>query len=268
MLYLSLQVCLNLPDSIEGAGFTTPGWILRLPVWSFMASLLILGIGGALNAWSLSLETDTRSNLVLAYALIASFSGVNAATAYAVVHRLTSDLEDLLSHDHLTGLLNRRAIGSAHDNAWAQWRRQQRPYTALCIDIDHFKAVNDNHGHATGDQVLIAVAETLKAQLRSIDALGRTGGEEFLALLDSQESDPIRVAERLRQSVAELRLEALGSRPLSISVGVAWPEPQDRHPEHVLQRADQALYAAKHRGRNRVEMLSGSQSQPAFVKAS
>ncbi len=127
-------------------------------------------------------------------------------------------------------------------------------FALAVIDVDHFKRVNDEHGHEVGDAALRHVAGVLRAACRSEDVLGRQGGEEFVVLVDDRQGDDAcAIAERLRAAVAAapLQLGAL-SMPITISIGVSAIAAQDRDYDAALRRADQALYAAKAAGRNRV----------------
>jgi two-component system cell cycle response regulator len=156
-------------------------------------------------------------------------------------------LEAMLFEDPLTGLSNRRFILTQLAGAVSGARRHHRPLTIAIVDIDHFKSVNDRHGHAAGDRVLAAVAGCLREHLRAEDQLGRLGGEEFLMLLPDTASAAARaVAEKLRTEVAAAPAPAA----VTVSAGVAtWA--QDT-PEALLRRADAALYRAKEGGRDRV----------------
>jgi two-component system, cell cycle response regulator len=162
-------------------------------------------------------------------------------------------LETLIFEDPLTGLANRRFILTQLGSSVSGARRHGRPLSVAVVDIDHFKAVNDRHGHATGDRVLVAVTEALRTHLRAEDQLGRLGGEEFLAVLGDTDLDAAAAAaERMREEVAAARIDVEGE-PLAItvSVGVATWELEEP-PELLLRRADEALYAAKAAGRDRV----------------
>ena len=150
-------------------------------------------------------------------------------------------LESLLFEDPLTRLSNRRFILTQLGGMISGARRHQRSLAVAVIDIDHFKAINDRHGHAEGDRVLAAVARELRAHLRAEDQLGRLGGEEFLALLpDTGATAAPAAAEKIRGSVIRT----------GITVSVCWAAWEGEGPEELLQRADDALYAAKARGRN------------------
>jgi two-component system cell cycle response regulator len=156
-------------------------------------------------------------------------------------------LEALLREDALTGLSNRRAILTQLGGMVSGARRHGHPLSIAVLDLDHFKSINDTHGHKCGDEVLVAAVHAMGAHLRAEDQLGRLGGEEFLVLLPDTKADAaVHVAEKLRAEVAE----APAKVPITVSVGVAtW---DGETPEELLQRADEALYAAKESGRDRV----------------
>lgn len=159
------------------------------------------------------------------------------------------------NRDPLTGLFNRRHIAG-----FAQALREtvlagQERVTLCMIDVDHFKLVNDRHGHPVGDEVLKAVAALLEARLRDGDCLARIGGEEFLAVLRHCDlSRARRVAESVRHNVAASQIRtAAGEVPITVSLGLAQWAVNETF-EQVLERADRALYDAKHSGRDRVEI--------------
>jgi len=162
-------------------------------------------------------------------------------------------LEALLFEDPLTKLSNRRFILTQMAAAVSAARRHGRPLSIAMVDIDHFKDVNDAHGHAAGDRVLAAVANAMREYLRAEDQLGRLGGEEFLALLPDADGDAARAAaEKLRSEVATLAVEHEGRR-LSVTISAGWAAWEGEGPEELLRRADEALYEAKRAGRDRVE---------------
>lgn len=168
---------------------------------------------------------------------------------------LEVQLADMAERDALTGLFNRRAI-LAHLEALHRDRRQASQSLCLMMcDVDHFKRINDRHGHAKGDEVLRQVAHLLSGKLRDGDRVGRIGGEEFLIVLASADLEDARqVAERLRQQVADLSITcAEGARlDVTISIGVARSLHQDEDWADVIARADAGLYAAKRAGRDKV----------------
>jgi len=156
-------------------------------------------------------------------------------------------LEALLREDALTGLLNRRAILTQLAGMVSGARRHGHPLSIGILDLDAFKAINDEHGHHVGDDVLIAAVRAMRAHLRAEDQLGRLGGEEFLMLLpDTASAAARRVADKLRSEVAQ----APAPVPVTVSVGVATCARET--PEELLRRADAALYRAKEAGRDRV----------------
>jgi diguanylate cyclase (GGDEF)-like protein len=162
-------------------------------------------------------------------------------------------LEALLFEDPLTGLSNRRFILTQMAGAVSAARRHERPLSVAMVDIDHFKAVNDEHGHAAGDRVLAAVAGAMRLNLRAEDQLGRLGGEEFLALLpDADGHAAATAAEKLRAAVGELEVEHEGN-DLGVTISVGWAAWEGEAPDDLLRRADDALYEAKRAGRDRAE---------------
>lgn len=179
------------------------------------------------------------------------------AVAHAEEAHAAIQLRRTAEYDALTGSLNRRSL----DQALAREFTPSAAATALSvlfIDIDWFKRVNDEHGHACGDHCLRAIAATLRAELRPGDVLGRYGGEEFLVLLPGSDAAASRVvAERLRQAVERAPVEWQGTAlQLTISIGMAARRDGDRDASSLLERADKALYAAKREGRNRVCVAS------------
>ncbi|MGV8844093.1 MAG: GGDEF domain-containing protein [Pseudomonas sp.] len=157
--------------------------------------------------------------------------------------------------DPLTDTGNRIAMDQALQREVALAERTKQPLAVLMLDLDHFKSINDRFGHSVGDDVLKAVASQLTDQLRNIDRIFRYGGEEFLILLSSTQHDAAAlVGERLRQAILELHCMAQGQAiELSASFGGACLQPGESV-QSLLRRADEALYAAKHQGRNRLTM--------------
>jgi diguanylate cyclase (GGDEF)-like protein len=164
-------------------------------------------------------------------------------------------IERLARTDALTGLANRRTMHEALEREIARAGRQAEPLSAIMGDVDHFKSINDQYGHAAGDKVLATTAALFAAQSRPYDVAARYGGEEFVLLLPKTFTDgALIVAERIRNAIAEMNF-AECPRPVTISLGVAtWIAGEG--PEEFIARADAALYAAKHGGRNRVESAS------------
>ena len=164
------------------------------------------------------------------------------------VSRRTAQLELLMMTDPLTGVGNRRQLMARLETETDRARRYQRDLSVLFIDLDHFKRVNDTLGHPVGDQVLVAVAGHLMAQVRGADSIGRIGGEEFVILLPDTQLEPARVAaERWLSAVATLSIPGL-TWPMTASAGVAQYQDGDTA-ETLLARCDRALYRAKADGR-------------------
>lgn len=183
----------------------------------------------------------------------------------AELERRNAELRHLLDHDALTGLLSRRALAVVFDLELARCRRDRAPLCLLLLDLDHFKAVNDRHGHPAGDGVLVEVAALLRGHVRASDGLARWGGEEFLVVLSGTDlPTALDRAEALRRSVAGHRF-AVGDG-LTVSVGVALVETASRDPfAEAYRRADQALYDAKRAGRDRTVLAKPGPSEESWT---
>jgi diguanylate cyclase (GGDEF)-like protein len=246
---------------------------LRWPILLALP-LLVAGLnsGGralrtALNPAALATEIAANSNLNVATALIVVIlvATLHATLMALVVGRLVQQLQWRSRHDGLTGLLNRRAMQEAIDQQLARSRRAGDTFAVVMLDLDHFKAINDRYGHPVGDEALKHVATLLQAGIRDVDRIGRFGGEEFVLLMPSMSlADAALAAEKLRERLAMQPLpRPEGPLPLAASWGVAeWKGPAE-DAARVLLRADQALYSAKHGGRNRVVMAAAEPGMPA-----
>ena len=160
--------------------------------------------------------------------------------------------------DPLTGIANRRSFLNDGNELAKRHAANPRPSAVLLLDLDHFKSINDRFGHAIGDRVLQVFADTARANVRSADLIGRLGGEEFAAVLyDVSREKAVALAERVRSAFAEAATEVDG-RPVSatVSIGMVVNEDQPLDVPALLGQADEALYYAKERGRNRVEIAS------------
>ncbi|WP_322497122.1 diguanylate cyclase [Chloroflexus sp.] len=159
---------------------------------------------------------------------------------------------ELARIDWLTGVYNRSHFYELATHEFAIATRYDQPLAICMLDVDHFKQINDRYGHLIGDQVLCTVAQTAARQIRAADCIGRFGGEEFILLLPNTDiSSGLMLAERLRASIAALRIQTeKGEITVTISLGVAGRQPADAVIERLIDRADQALYAAKRQGRN------------------
>jgi two-component system cell cycle response regulator len=165
-------------------------------------------------------------------------------------------LEELATTDALTRLINRRALLERLSVEVDRARRFRSQLSLLMVDLDHFKSVNDEHGHLGGDEVLRQVGTLLAGAVRTIDVVARYGGEEFVVVLpETAPEGAVTFAERLRNSVAEQVFQLANDRrfQLTCSIGVAtFPSPRVASPEDLFATADEALYRAKSGGRNQV----------------
>jgi diguanylate cyclase (GGDEF)-like protein/PAS domain S-box-containing protein len=180
--------------------------------------------------------------------------------------RLYGMVEQLAVTDELTGLFNRRGFFQLGEREFERALRFNRLLAVLMFDIDHFKRVNDTHGHSVGDQVLRALADCVHQNTRGIDVAGRCGGEEFVLLLpETPLPEAVQIADRLRQSIADISVPiypAKGDFPpikihITVSIGIAVALPSIRNLADLLERADHAMYRGKDLGRNRVVVWEG-----------
>jgi len=166
------------------------------------------------------------------------------------VEAKSQELETLASCDPLTLCLNRRSLAQNFDTLFTQAKADGTHLSCLMVDIDFFKSVNDNYGHATGDQVIKAVADVLKTCTRDTDLVGRYGGEEFCVVLFKLYLDKAaQIAERIRQTIEK---KSCSGVKVTVSLGVSTLELNTNKPDELVNQADKALYAAKKSGRNRV----------------
>ena len=218
-------------------------------------------------------ETETRLRLpdgttrdALLVTTLAAVGGLEAVLTIVVDitrrKELEAHLRRLATTDPLTGLANRARFLDRADDAIRRARRAASPLAVVMCDIDFFKSINDTYGHEAGDDALRAFAGLCRSMVRDQDIVARIGGEEFALLLpDTDRAGALVLGNRLRQAVAGLRL---GRCPASmtISVGISELQPEDSSLEDALSRADQALYAAKNAGRNRVVFHDFSRPGP------
>lgn len=166
--------------------------------------------------------------------------------------------------DSLTGLYNRRYLTAHLAALMDRGLRTRKPLALLMVDVDHFKKVNDTHGHAVGDEVLTAIADRLSRHLRSFDTVARWGGEEFVVIMPEAEARvAVAVAERLRARIAEQPVivkHEVGQLNVTVSIGVAVAGDDLMTPDDLLRAADAAMYEAKRQGRNRVVKADAPQA--------
>lgn len=228
-------------------------------------SALTLARSGALALNGL----DSRFSgwFAMLYYGYASLAAVTMAMClmWMVFARLADQLAQLATRDALTRVLNRAGLAEAVQHHFAG-RQPVPPLSVLAIDIDHFKTVNDSHGHQTGDRLLCAVADTLRAQVRATDTVARTGGEEFVVCSALPPAAAAALAERLRVAIAAIALPlaaGAGTLRCTVSLGVSGPCRSGDGWDAALADADRALYAAKSAGRNRVVCAPGAPAPPA-----
>jgi diguanylate cyclase (GGDEF)-like protein len=172
--------------------------------------------------------------------------------------KMERQLANMALFDSLTGALSRGAFEQHAEKEFKRAQRYSRPLSVIMVDIDHFKNINDAYGHAAGDHVLQIFVEAIEEEIRSTDAIGRIGGEEFALLLpDTTKNAAGYLAERVRQRITKYPYIA-GKMLIEVtaSLGVAVIDSADTSFKAMLERADEALYAAKHAGRNRVTMAA------------
>jgi diguanylate cyclase (GGDEF)-like protein len=162
-------------------------------------------------------------------------------------------LNEMAMKDVLTGLCNRRHLTGVIETEMRQRMQSGQTFSLILFDVDHFKQINDDYGHDVGDEILIEIARLAKRLSPDIDHVGRWGGEEFLLLgLDLELPSALGLAEVLRDEVACFDFPTVGR--VTVSVGVTLCREEDTEAD-LFKRADQALYQAKHNGRNRVEVF-------------
>jgi diguanylate cyclase (GGDEF)-like protein len=233
------------------------GWFLI--AWGLLEALTI--------ATALDLQfsrEDGESTLLLYYGLPGSMVAAAVLIALGVADRLRdqrlalTDAERRAQSDALTGVLNRRSLLERLDGACLRARARGLPIALLFIDLDHFKQINDTHGHPAGDACLKAIIGPIQAELRQSDVIGRYGGEEFVVILSSADAAAAQpIAERIRQRVAEISVPGFGAPiHLTCSIGVATSDMLGVWGEHLIARADEAVYAAKRCGRNCVQIAA------------
>ncbi len=230
----------------------------RMPLGSMCAAPLVFrdDLLGALVALAhgstVFLPGDTAA--LSAYA-------AHGAIALSNAH-LVERLEQQAAEDPLTGLANQRAFRRDCSAAFSRAQRAGSEVSMIMLDLDEFKAINDTHGHPYGDQMLIAVADSLSAAIRAHDTVARMGGEEFAILLpDTGAHAAYEIAERARDAVAKV---PAARGPLTCSAGVATASATEATPADLLELADDALYRAKHLGRDRTVASQGN-SHPSTI---
>ncbi len=207
--------------------------------------------------------------------ILALRNAAGEVTHFAAIERdvteqkeLEHQLETLSRTDPLTGLLNRRSLEDYLAKEYSRFKRHDTKFSALLLDIDHFKSINDQYGHSSGDRVLKMLARSCTASLRKYDLMARYGGEEFCVILPNTNADRAAVlAEKLRTGIAARTVKVgAGQIRVTASIGLSEVQASDKSPGEILERADAALYEAKHSGRNRVCLSRSPQASPHIVQ--
>ena len=249
----------------EVARTRSPNIIMDLAAWDGEDILLnMIERRGSIAAFPILHRGETIGVMAATRSLPNAFSeeqihllgAIADQLALAIVHaRLFDEMRRGSQHDDLTGLANRRLLGMRLEDELHRSERFEQPTSVLAFDIDHFKKLNDRHGHPTGDAALRKLASLMTRHLRRIDTIARTGGEEFVVLLPrTDHAEALGVAEKIRALVEATTFPGDADQPLgtmTISAGAATLIPGESA-KALLARADTALYAAKNAGRNRV----------------
>jgi diguanylate cyclase (GGDEF)-like protein len=227
----------NISEILKQIGVDSQTEPLRLPL-VFEENLL-----GILWIWGKGL---TKADLPI-MSIFAKQIGVSLERA-----RLFQEVQSLALTDPLTGLQNRRSLFELGRVEFARAQRMKRPFCCMMLDLDHFKQINDQYGHLIGDQVLQEFAKRCKNSVREVDLVGRYGGEELIILLpETDRKTSMQVAERLRRCIAATPITIFDKEiSVTVSIGVATQDENTIHLETLIARADQAMYIAKHKGRN------------------
>ncbi|MDX3901553.1 MAG: GGDEF domain-containing protein [Sphingobium sp.] len=233
---------------------------LTAPETAFLAILILYACGQVALAFSASLirgpeEGKEVYRAILGLFMPAIYVGTGVAAVLVVAGDLAQQLRRQVSHDPMTGILNRGGLEEAAERAIANAQRHKRPLSIVVCDLDGFKALNDTHGHIAGDTALRAFAQLLISAVRRGDVVGRMGGDEFgVLLVDTLADSAAEVMERVRSETQHLSLKQAPDAVVSASFGIAQMQEGDEGLDDLVSRADAALYAAKKGGRDRVSI--------------
>ena len=262
VVYVIVVLSMSVPAQATPLMLLFPSFVAAwfLGPWMLGATMLATVV-----ACTIALGHTYDGALSIAVLVVMSAGALNTA-AFGVyvlrrrVQRLLEATQALSRQDPLTGLANRRFLVEQAPRVWRQARREGSRVAAMVLDLDHFKQLNDAHGHAAGDAVLRTVASSLAATVRPTDVLARTGGEEMIVLgLVSDPAEAHRLAERLRAAVRTSRTD--DGHSVTASIGIALTRPVDGEDAadamwRLVDRADGAMYEAKQAGRDRVAAVA------------
>ncbi len=248
-------------DCLNGAARNQFTWSVKLIIsWPLLASGLLFGVRAVqfLGQWMAGgqISAHTQGNYTaFLWAFVVVLLTINIAMLRLVVSLLLRKIGEMADSDPLTDCLNRRAFNRKLEIELDRFRRSNLPLVCVLLDLDHFKQINDQHGHNAGDAGLIHVVNIVKNAIRSIDVLGRYGGEEFVLLMPNTSlNSAAEAAERIRLALVQKPLILDGKLiPLTASFGIASFDANESS-ENAIRRADKAMYEAKRLGRNRIEI--------------
>jgi diguanylate cyclase (GGDEF)-like protein len=247
LLWVSVPLLLSTDGAVARACRLVGGTFLAL------AATLLVRLGDTVLRPDLPPDqSGPQQWALLAFAILPGFATLGFVLMHAA--RATAELRKLANTDPLTGALNRRALEAIYPSMMASCTRLGRPVSVLLLDIDHFKRINDAHGHDAGDQTLVAVYRSLAECLRDEDVVARLGGEEFGVLLPGADrKGAIQVAERIRQRIGQMGSAELPAHvALTVTIGVGERRQEGESLQDMITRADRAMFDGKRAGRNRV----------------
>jgi diguanylate cyclase (GGDEF)-like protein len=239
-------------------GMKRPWWDTKRFKWAAIGG--VLSFLGPLGEWIfVSLFAGQQENFLTLTYLYTEIWTLLCFTSFGfLLGRSNDELESIAFHDALTGVFSRGYLMAQFKELSALHSRYQQSFSAMMLDLDHFKQVNDRHGHLVGDKTLKAVAQCMKSTCRHSDIVGRYGGEEFLVLCpNTSQGEVLQLAERLRRNIARLPAATLGfdgPQTASLSVVAVADNVDVSSVKSIISSLDKALYAAKSKGRNQVQL--------------
>jgi diguanylate cyclase (GGDEF)-like protein len=259
-LVLTLRLLLSPQEGRVNYGARLTGIIAMLIVgiYLFRAAAKVFQLGGDFSF----VQFNAAQSIVILALMFLSMSW-NFGFLVMAIDRLRNEVADLALVDDLTGVANRRLLMQRLDEECARSERSNEPFALLVIDLDSFKAINDNHGHAAGDACLQHFTLMTQTRLRPADMLARTGGDEFCIVLPSSTlREAAMIARRIIEVCRDDAAACTGTEvPIAVSIGVAqWTREVGDFPDRLIAAADHALYAAKKEGKNRYSVYETAPS--------